>query len=87
LKVVKLTDGVDDNWSFLTDELPDGVEALDFFHAGEHLHAAIAAAYGDGTTKTRHRYEELRKVLRDEPGGVTRVISGRAAARSRVGEA
>jgi hypothetical protein len=74
LKVVKLADGVDDNWSFLTGELPDGVEALDFFHAGEHLHAAIAAAYGDGTTKTRHRYEELREVLRDEPGGVTRVI-------------
>jgi hypothetical protein len=74
LKVVKLADGVDDNWSFLTGELPDGVEALDFFHASEHLHAAIAAAYGDGTTKTRHRYEELREILRDEPGGVTRVI-------------
>lgn len=74
LKIVKLADGVDDNWSFLTNELPDGIEALDFFHAGEHLHAAIAAAYGDGTTKTRHRYEELREVLRDEPGGVTRVI-------------
>lgn len=74
LKVVKIADGVDDNWSFLTDELPDGVEALDFFHASEHLHAAVAAAYGDGTTKTRHRYEELREILRDEPGGVGRVI-------------
>ena len=74
LKIVKVADGVDDNWSFLTDELPDGVEALDFFHATEHLHAAIAAAYGDGTMKTRHRYEELREILRDEPGGVLRVI-------------
>jgi hypothetical protein len=74
LKVVKLADGVDDNWSFLAGELPDGVEALDFFHASEHLHAAVAAAYGDGTTKTRHRYEELREILRDEPGGVARVI-------------
>lgn len=74
LKVVKIADGVDDNWSFLTDELPDGVEALDFFHASEHLHAAVAAAYGDGTTKTRHRYEELREILRDKPGGVGRVI-------------
>jgi hypothetical protein len=74
LKVVKLADGVDDNWSFLSGELPAGVEALDFFHASEHLHAAIAAAYGDGTTKTRHRYEELREILRDEVGGASRVI-------------
>lgn len=74
LRVVKIADGADDNWSFLTDELPEGVEALDFFHASEHLHAAVAAAYGDGTTKTRHRYEELREILRDEPSGVDRVI-------------
>lgn len=74
LKLVKIADGVDDNWSFLSDELPVGAEALDFFHATEHLHAAVAAAYGDGTTKTRHRYEELREVLRDEPAGVVRVI-------------
>lgn len=74
LRVVKIADGVDDNWSFLHDELPDGDEALDFFHASEHLHAALAAAYGDGTLKTRHRFEELREVMRDEVGGVDRVI-------------
>ena len=74
LRVVKLADGVDDNWSFLTGELPVGAEALDFFHASEHLHDAVAAAYGDGTTRTRHRYEDLREILRDEPGGVGRVI-------------
>jgi hypothetical protein len=74
LKLVKVADGVDDNWSFLTDELPEGDEALDFFHATEHLHDAVAAAYGDGTMRTRHRYEELREILRDEPGGVGRVI-------------
>jgi hypothetical protein len=74
LKVVKIADGVDDNWTFLTEELPDGVEALDFFHACEHLHDALASAYGDGTLKTRHRFEELRDTLRDETGGVERVI-------------
>lgn len=41
--MVKIADWVDDNWSCLADELPDGVEALDFFHASEHLHAAVAA--------------------------------------------
>jgi hypothetical protein len=74
LTIVKIADGVDDNWTFLSDQLPHGDEALDFFHASEHLHAAIAAAYGDGTRETRHRFEELRDVLRDEHGGVARVI-------------
>ena len=74
LKVVKVADGVDDNWTFLSEQLPDGDEALDFFHASEHLHAAIAAAYGDGTRETRHRFEELRDALRDEHDGVERVI-------------
>ena len=74
LKLVKVADGVDDNWTFLSDELPEGEEALDFFHASEHLHAACAAAYGDSTRETRHRFEELRDTLRDEPDGVVRVI-------------
>lgn len=74
LKVVKIADGVDDNWTFLSKQLPEGDEALDFFHASEHLHAAIAAAYGDGTRETRHRFEELRDALRDDHDGVERVI-------------
>jgi len=74
LKLVKIADGVDDNWTFLSQELPDGEEALDFFHAAEHLHAAVAAAYGDGTRETRLRFDELREVLRDDEGGVERVI-------------
>jgi len=74
LKIVKVADGVDDNWTFLSQQLPDGDEALDFFHASEHLHAAIAAAYGDGTRETRYRFEELRDALRDDHDGVERVI-------------
>lgn len=74
LKIVKVADGVDDNWTFLSQQLPDGDEALDFFHASEHLHAAIAAAYGDGTRATRYRFEELRDALRDDHDGVERVI-------------
>jgi hypothetical protein len=74
LKLVKVADGGTDNWTFLSDELPSGEEALDFFHASEHLHAAVAAAYGDGTQETRHRFEQLRDTLRDEAGGVKRVI-------------
>jgi len=75
LKLVKIADGAADNWDFLASAaLPAGEEAVDFFHASEHLHAAIAAAYGDGTRETRHRYEVLRDTLRDEERGVEKVI-------------
>jgi hypothetical protein len=74
LKLMKVADGVADNWEFLSRELPGGEEAIDFFHASEHLHAAVAAAYGDGTLQTQHRYETLREALRDEEGGVEKVI-------------
>lgn len=74
LPLVKIADGAADNWSFLAKELPAGVEVLDFFHATEHLHSALAAAYGDGTRKTRHRFAELRDVLLEDDDGVDRVI-------------
>jgi hypothetical protein len=74
LKLMKVADGVADNWEFLSSELPQGHEAIDFFHATEHLHAALAAAYGDGTLQTQHRFETLREALRDEEGGVDKVI-------------
>jgi hypothetical protein len=44
LRLVKIADAVADNWTFLTETLPVGAEAIDFFHASEHLHAALAAA-------------------------------------------
>lgn len=75
LKLVKVADGAKDNWDFLTSPvLPAGEEALDFYHASEHLHAAVAAAYGDGTRETQFRYETLRDTLRDEETGVEKVI-------------
>jgi len=74
LPIVKVADGIDDNWTFLSRELPKGEEALDFFHATEHLSLALAAAYGPSTRDARHRFEELRDYLRDEEGGVERVI-------------
>lgn len=74
LRIVKVADGSDDNWNYLSAELPAGDEALDFFHATEHLNLAMAAAYGPSTRKARHRFEELRDCLRDEAGGVERVI-------------
>ena len=75
LKLMKLADGALDNWAYLSsDALPPGEEGIDFFHATEHLHAAIAAAYGDATHETQFRYATLRDTLRDESDGVDKVV-------------
>ncbi len=75
LKLIKVADGAADNWQYLSSSvLPAGEEAIDFFHASEHLHIAIAAAYGDATRETTFRYETLRETLRDEPDGADKVI-------------
>lgn len=75
LKMVKVADAAADNWDFLaSSKLPEGEEVIDFFHAGEHLHAAVAAAYGDGTRETQYRFESLRETLRDDEQGVEKVI-------------
>jgi hypothetical protein len=74
LRVVKLADTSLDNWTFLANELPEGPEIVDFFHAAEHLSAAVASAYGDGTTEARRNFADLRFVLREVPKGVESVI-------------
>ena len=48
LQLVKIADAGGDNWEY-TATLPAGPEILDFFHATEHLAAAIATVHGDGT--------------------------------------
>lgn len=75
LKLMKVADGAADNWDYLSSAaLPAGEEAVDFFHASEHLHAAIATVYGDATHETQFRYATLRDTLRDEEDGVNKVI-------------
>lgn len=74
LRVVKIADGAKDNWEFLSKALPEGEEAIDFFHASGYLHAAVEAVYGEATRETTFRYETLRETLRDEEGGVEKVI-------------
>lgn len=74
LRVVKLADGAADNWTFLSKQLPKGVEIIDFFHAAEHLDAALGAAYGEGSVEARRRFADLRVVLLEDPKGIDKVI-------------
>jgi hypothetical protein len=83
LRVVKVADGAPDNWSYLSETLPVGVEVLDFYHATEHLGAALGAAYGEGTPLYRERWETRRTVLRDDPQGVDKVLGALSRLRTR----
>jgi len=83
LRVVKVADGAPDNWSYLGETLPCGVEVLDFYHATEHLGAALGAAYGEGTLPYQERVETLRTVLRDDPQGVDKVMGALSRLRTR----
>jgi hypothetical protein len=83
LKVVKLTDGAPDNWTYLSETLPFGEECLDFYHASEHLSGALAGAYGEGTTVYHKRFETLRAVLRDDAKGPDKVIQALCRLRTR----
>jgi hypothetical protein len=77
VRLAKITDAGGDNWEY-TATLPAGPEILDFFHATEHLAAAIAAVHGDGTITTRHKFELLRERLLTEDDGAHAVISALA---------
>lgn len=74
LTLVKVADGARDDWTFLSGRLPFGEEALDFYHAVEHLSRALADAYGEGSPVFRRQHERLRGRLRDESDGVERII-------------
>lgn len=46
---------------------------LDFSHAATHLHTAAEAIFGQGTEAEAY-YERWRTTLRDEEGGVARLL-------------
>lgn len=73
LDVVFLSDGAPDHWEFFESLRIPGEQALDFFHAAEHLNAALGAAYGEGSIKARRRFAELRHILLEESGGASYV--------------
>jgi hypothetical protein len=74
LTLVTLADGMEDNWDYLDAAFPTAVSVIDFFHASEHLNAALADVYGDGTVEARRRFADLRHVLLEVDDGVESVI-------------
>ncbi len=74
LEVIKIADGAKDNWTYLEDTLPQGESVLDFYHASEHLFAAMEAIYGKGDSRTYTQHAKYRTLLRDDEHGVDKVL-------------
>jgi len=74
LTLVKVADGARDNWTFLSGDLPDGDEVLDFYHAAEHLSAACDAAFGERSPRGRAFFAKWRMTLLEEHYGVGKII-------------
>ena len=74
LEVVVLADGAADNWNWFSEAFPEATEILDFWHAAQHLKAALDSAYGTDSMEARRRFERLRGRLRDEEDGVERIV-------------
>lgn len=74
LKLVHLADGAQDNWTFFDEDMPVGFQLADFYHASEHLKAALDAAYPKNAGKSRQKFEHYKIVLRDELGGINKVL-------------
>jgi hypothetical protein len=83
LTVVKIADGAKDNWTYLSDLVPEGEERVDFFHAAEQLKAAFDAAYGENHPKGQAQFGKNRHVLRHDLDGVDKVIRALAYLRSK----
>lgn len=74
LTVIKVADGARDNWTYLEDTLPQGECVLDFYHASEHLFAAMEAIYGKGDPRPYTEHAKYRHILRDDEHGVDKVL-------------
>ena len=78
LSLVKVADGAKDNWTYLANELPEGHEIVDFYHAAEHLKKAFDLSYGENSAKSREKFTTYRHILKEEPEGVEKAIKALA---------
>jgi hypothetical protein len=74
VRFVKTADGAKDNWTFLDEDLPEGPGIVDFYHATEHLKAALEVAYGATNPKALAQFGKLWEVLLEERKGAAKVI-------------
>ncbi|MCY4502410.1 MAG: hypothetical protein OXE57_12705, partial [Alphaproteobacteria bacterium] len=78
IAITAVADGAPDNWTFLESLSPEA-QAVDFWHACEHLRTA-----SDHAVDPRW-FETYRHILRHDPRGVTKVIRALRYLRDKAG--
>lgn len=75
LALVALADGAEENWRYFAGPAwQHATKIVDHGHACQHLKAGLAAYYGSNTVSGRAEYERLKVILKDDSGGVDKVI-------------
>ena len=82
LRLVKLADGAKANWRYLS-ELDVGIpndqleiyEILDYYHACDHLKAALDSVWGEYSPKGKAEFARLKTLLKEDDDGITIVIN------------
>lgn len=76
LDLVALADGAEENWRYFDGPTWEhATKIVDHGHACQHLKAGLAAYYGANSITGRAEYERLKVILKDEQGGVDKVIA------------
>lgn len=75
LKIIKVTDGAQVNWTFLNDQINVGECVLDFYHAVQHLYRAIECIHGKQMLETAQTFKKYRGHLRYENKGIDKGIN------------
>lgn len=74
LNVVHVADGAQDNWCFFDEQMPLGFQLTDYYHACQYLKAAFAAAYPKQPEKAVWKFNEYKKILKDDANGISKTL-------------
>jgi hypothetical protein len=81
LQRVLLADGAEPNLRLLSEvdqacgrPPQPSIEIVDFYHARDHLKEGCDAAWGESTPRSKAEFERLKTLLKEDDGGVDRVI-------------
>ena len=74
LRVCAVADAAADNWAFLSQYAPEEFQAMDCWHACQHLGTAAELIFPHDSTARERWFRKHRRILREETEGVETVI-------------
>lgn len=74
LILVKVVDGVWDNWIYFIKELLEGEEIVDYYYVVEYLKKVFDLVYGENSVKFKEKFSIYWYILKEELNGVEKII-------------